>query len=69
MYLIDREKTTAASNSDPNERMSEAEPEVNQRHEEQDPFVRYSNLYMYNYEEHEYMYNSTYPDYFLRTKK
>jgi hAT family C-terminal dimerisation region len=64
MYSIDREETTAASGSDLNERMPEAEPEVNQHNEEEDPFARYSNPYMYNYEEYGYMYNSPRPDYF-----
>jgi hAT family C-terminal dimerisation region len=64
MYSIDREEVTAASSSDTNERMPEAEPEVNQHNEEEDSFARYSNPYMYNYEEYGYMYNSPRPDYF-----
>jgi hypothetical protein len=40
------EEVTATLSSDPSERISEAELEVNQQREEES-FVRYSNSYMY----------------------
>jgi hypothetical protein len=63
MYSIDWEEVIAASSSDPNERM----PELNQHHEKEDPFVRYLNPYMYNYEEYGYVQLFT-SGLFLRTK-
>jgi hypothetical protein len=51
MYSINREKVTTASSSVSSERM----PEMNQHCEEEGPFVRYSNIYIYNYGEYSYI--------------
>jgi hypothetical protein len=64
MYSIDREEIIVATSSDSSKRMSEAEAEMNQHHEEEDPFTRYLNPYIYNYEEYKYMYNSSHSDHF-----
>jgi hypothetical protein len=57
MHSLDREEATVASNSNPGEGMPESEVNQNQPHEEEDPFARYSNPYIYNYEEYDYMYH------------
>jgi hypothetical protein len=62
MYQIDREETDTSSSNVTSEGMPEVE--VNQSHEEQDQLTRYSNPYMYNYEEYEYMYNTMHGDFF-----
>jgi hAT family C-terminal dimerisation region len=62
MYQIDREETDASSSNVTSERMPEVE--VNQSHEEQDQLARYSNPYMYNYEEYGYIYNIMHGDFF-----
>jgi hAT family C-terminal dimerisation region len=62
MYQINREETDASSSNVTSEGMSEVE--VNQSHEEQDQLAKYSNPYMYNYEEYGYMYNTMHGDFF-----
>jgi hypothetical protein len=57
MHLLDREEAIVASSSNPGEGMPQPEVNHNQSHEEEDQFARFSNPYMYNYEEHGYMYN------------
>jgi hypothetical protein len=52
MYSINREKVTTASSSVLSERM----PKMNQHCEEEGPFVRYSNIYIYMYNYGEYSY-------------
>jgi hypothetical protein len=43
---------------------SQVETRVNQHREEENLFARYSNSYIYNYENYEYMYNTSQSDYF-----
>jgi hypothetical protein len=62
MYQINREETDASSSNVTSEEMPEVE--VNQAHEEQDQLAKYSNPYMYNYEEYGYMYNTMHGDFF-----
>jgi hAT family C-terminal dimerisation region len=57
MHSLDREEATIASSSNLGEGMPEPEVNQNQSQEEEYPFVRYSNPYMYNYEEYGYIYH------------
>jgi hAT family C-terminal dimerisation region len=57
MHSLDQEEAIVASSSNLDEGMLEPEVNQNQSREEEDPFVRYSNPYMYNYEEYGYMYH------------
>jgi hypothetical protein len=57
MHSLDREEPTIALSSNPGEGMPEPEVNQNQSREEEVLFVRYSNPYMYNYEEYGYMYH------------
>jgi hAT family C-terminal dimerisation region len=55
MHSLDREEATVATSSNLGEGMPEPEVNHNQSREEEDSFARYSNSYMYNYEEYGYM--------------
>jgi hypothetical protein len=57
MHSLDRQEAIVTSSSNPGKGMLEPEMNQNQSREEEDLFARYSNPYMYNYEEYSYMYH------------
>lgn len=61
MHQIDQDENDASTSR---QNVDVPDVEVNQPLQEEDPLARYSNPYMYNYEEYGYLYNPTDGDFF-----
>jgi hypothetical protein len=68
IHSFDGEEVVVASSSNSGEGM--LEPDVNQIqfHDEENLFIRYSNPYMYNNKEYDYMYHHSLSKTFLHSK-